>query len=91
MVPRVAFTNKFHCILFQYVKPDTVSLEPRRRKRGASKTGRHEKRKKGMKEELKRKAVKEAIQDKQHRKKQKAATSTVDTGSYDPLKRFNKS
>ena len=55
-----------YCIL-QYLKPQKVDFEPRNRKKGAGKTGRLERRKKGVREERKRDEVRDFVRKRQLR------------------------
>ncbi|KAK2158080.1 hypothetical protein NP493_1821g00030 [Ridgeia piscesae] len=85
-----------------YLKPQKVDFEPRNRKKGAGKTGRLERRKKGVREERKRDEVRDFVRKRQLRTEasesedndsedNNSGTDRKKPTSYDVFQRFQKS
>lgn len=77
------------CPLFQFLKPQKVDFVPKYKKKGRSKAGRVEKRKKGFQEFSKRAVVKELIAEKEKQIKERQSSKTS-KGPGDVLDRFKK-
>ena len=85
-------------MLLQYLKPQRVDFEPRNRKKGAGKTGRLERRKKGVREERTRDEVKDFVRNKKLRRGRTEGDEDTDgkgktkeAARYDVFHRFQKS
>ena len=71
-----------------YIKPKKVEFEPKYKKKGKSKTGRHEARKQGVKHERK---IEEIKQKKKLQKQMLGGKKTKEEKTYNVFARFTKS
>lgn len=80
----------FYVLFEQHVKPRKIEFEPKYKKKGRSKAGKKEKRKQGVRAEITRQEMREAVKNKQELEKTLKISEKRFTKKPSVLDRFKK-